>query len=77
MTTQNRKCGISTYELHLKNKPGEDISGSFEGMRMTYSENGETILSGVVIDQSALYGLLNRIRDLGLILISVKKLKPD
>jgi hypothetical protein len=40
-------------------------------------ERGETILSGPVVDQAALHGLLNKVRDLGLILLSVRQVEPD
>ena len=43
----------------------------FEGLTITQTETGETVLSGEVVDQSALFGLLARVRDLGLTLISV------
>jgi len=43
----------------------------FEGMTITLEDNGETLLSGPVIDQAALHGLLKKVRDLGMPLISV------
>jgi hypothetical protein len=43
----------------------------FEGFDLTYTENGETILTGCVADQAALYGLIAKLRDLGVVLISV------
>ena len=43
----------------------------FEGLTVTLEENGDTLLTGMVIDQAALYGLLKRIRDLGMPLLSV------
>jgi hypothetical protein len=49
----------------------------FEGMTVTRTETGETVISGYVADQAALHGLLNRIRDLNLELISVRQLPKE
>ncbi len=49
----------------------------FGDLEMVYTENGETILRGVMADQPALFGVLGRIRDLGLTLISVERLPSD
>jgi hypothetical protein len=49
----------------------------FEGLEMVHGRGGETVLTGPVIDQAALHGILNRIRDLGVPLLSVKRLSAD
>jgi len=49
----------------------------FGGLTIENQPSGETVLSGPLPDQSALYGILNRIRDLGLILVSVNCVEPD
>ncbi len=49
----------------------------FEGMTLTREDNGETLLTGPVVDQSALHGLLKKVRDLGMPLISVNCVEPD
>jgi hypothetical protein len=49
----------------------------FEGLEMVQEPGGETVLTGPVIDQAALHGILNRIRDLGVPLLSVKQLSAD
>jgi hypothetical protein len=49
----------------------------FEGLEMVQEPGGDTVLTGSVIDQAALHGILNRIRDLGLPLWSVKRLVAD
>jgi hypothetical protein len=48
-----------------------------EGLTVTYLEPGETLLSGLVIDQAALHGLISRIRDLNLTLLSVNQIDPN
>lgn len=50
---------------------------AFAGMNLTLTESGETVLTGLVVDQAALYGLLRKIRDLGLPLISVTRLATE
>ena len=49
----------------------------FEGLSFTHESDGTTILCGQVVDQAALYGLLRRVRDLGLPLVSVTRVEPE
>ena len=63
------------YEIRVEGVLGEHWAGWFEGLRVS-SEAGETILSGPVADQPALHGVLVKIRDLGMRLISVRRLDP-
>ena len=49
----------------------------FVGFRLSWQEPGQTVLVGTVVDQAALFGLLNTIRDLGLPLVEVLRLPPD
>lgn len=46
-------------------------------MTVTLTENGDTLLTGPVVDQAALYGLLKKVRDLGLVLLSVNYVEPS
>ncbi len=64
------------YEIRVEGVLGEHWAGWFEGLQVR-SEAGETILSGPVADQPALHGVLVKIRDLGMCLISVRRLDPD
>ena len=48
----------------------------FEGLTITLEEDGNTLLTGVVIDQSALHGILKKVRDLGMPLLSVNAVEP-
>jgi hypothetical protein len=63
------------YEIRVDGVLGEHWAGWFEGLQVR-SEAGETILSGPVTDQPALHGVLVKIRDLGMRLISVRRLDP-
>ncbi|MFL7794420.1 MAG: hypothetical protein AB8I69_19920 [Anaerolineae bacterium] len=58
-------------EIRVKGRIDEHWSSWFEDMTLAYTDQDETVLSGVVVDESALYGLIARLRDLGLALASV------
>jgi hypothetical protein len=61
------------YEIHVESQIDPSWSEWLEGMSIVPLPNGQTVLSGPVSDQAALHGLLNRIRDLNLILLYVEK----
>jgi hypothetical protein len=67
-TESNRS---TVYEIRVKSHLGPNWTDWFEGLTITCEDNGETLLTGPVIDQAALYGLLKKVRDLGLSLLSV------
>ncbi len=48
----------------------------FEGLTITLEKDGDTLLTGPVVDQAALYGLLKKVRDLGMPLVSVNPVEP-
>jgi hypothetical protein len=58
-------------EIQVKGRIDEHWSDWFEGLTVTHTDHDETVLTGLVVDQSALYGLLAKLRDLGLPLLSV------
>lgn len=62
------------YCIRVKGTLDPSWSQWFDGMRIEMTPYGETVLTGAVRDQSALYGLLDKIRDLGLPLILVKQI---
>jgi len=65
------------YQIRTKGYLGPKWIDWFDGMTITLEEDGETLLTGPVVDQAALHGLLKKVRDLGLPLISVSPVEPD
>jgi hypothetical protein len=64
------------YEIKLKGHLDQRHEEWLAGFSMARHPSGETVLTGRIIDQAALYGLLLRIRDLGIVLISVNEIDP-
>ena len=64
-------------EIRVQTCIDADWSEWFDGFEISYTDQGETILTGSVPDQAALYGLIAKLRDLGLPLLSVNRLEPD
>jgi hypothetical protein len=65
------------YQIRLKEQLDPHWSTWFGGLTVTNEAHGETVLTGEVVDQAALYGLLRKVRDLHLTLISVCPLEAD
>ena len=65
------------YEIRIKGHLDEQWADWFGGLTVTLNKGGDTLLTGPVIDQAALYGLLKKVRDLGMPLLSVNPVKPD
>jgi len=64
------------YQIRVKGHLGHEWTDWFEGLTITLEDNGDTLLTGPVIDQAALHGLLKKVRDLGLPLVSVSPVEP-
>ena len=64
------------YEIRLKGHLDARWTDWFEGLSLTHASDGTTMLSGPVVDQAALYGVLRKVRDLGLPLVSVIQVEP-
>lgn len=65
------------FHIRIKGHLGQQWAGWFDGLTITLEEDGNTLLSGPVIDQSALHGIVKKIRDLGMPLISVNPVDPN
>ncbi len=65
------------YEIRIKGHLGHLWTDWFAGMTITLEDNGNTLLTGPVVDQAALHGLIKKVRDLGMPLISVDPVKSD
>ncbi len=68
---------MAAYRIRLKEQLDQHWSSWLSGLKMIYEANGETVLAGEVGDQAALHGLLSKIRDLHLTLISVSPMEVD
>jgi hypothetical protein len=66
-----------TYRIRIKGHLATHWAEWFGGMTITRLDNGETLIEGPVIDQAALHGMLNHIRDLGLPLLAVDRVESD
>ena len=68
---------MTVYRIRLKEQLDQHWSSWLGGLMVVHEANGETVLTGEVVDQAALYGLLSKVRDLHLTLISVSPLEAD
>ena len=64
------------YEIRVEGVLDQRWTAWFEGLEIT-GDYSQTVISGPVADQAALHGLLNRVCDLGLVIVSVRRLEPD
>ena len=65
------------YEIRLAGRLDERWTAWFDGLSVRQSDDGTTVISGPIADQAALHGLLQRVRDLGLPLLSVERVDTD
>jgi hypothetical protein len=71
------QSSVHTYQIRIKGHISDSWASWFEGLTLRREENGDTVLSGELPDQTALHGVLMIIRDLGLTLVEVKCLDCD
>jgi hypothetical protein len=64
------------YQIRVKGHLGPQWADWFEGLAITLEEDGDTLLTGPIVDQAVLYGLLKKVRDLGIPLVSVSRMEP-
>jgi hypothetical protein len=73
----NKRCSKTgsshppVYEIRIKGHLDQQWTDWFEGLTITLEEDGDTLLTGPLVDQAALYGLLKKVRDVGMPLLSV------
>jgi hypothetical protein len=64
------------YQIRIKGHLGREWTNWFGGLTITPEDNGETLLTGPLVDQAALHGVLRKVRDLGVPLLSVIRVTP-
>ncbi len=74
--SDGNKSEAGIYEIRLQGHLDARWASAFAGLSFTHASDGTTLLSGSVIDQAALHGLLRKVRDLGLPLIAVVRVDP-
>ena len=65
------------YQIRIEGHLGRQWTDWFDGWSITLEEDGDTLLTGPVLDQAALHGLLKKVRDLGTPLVSVIRMEPS
>jgi hypothetical protein len=75
VTGDHREAG--RYEIRLKGHLDSRWATWFDGLSLSSENDGTTIISGLVTDQAALHGLLQKVRDIGLPLVSVTQVDPN
>ena len=66
----------AVYQIRIKGHLSAGWTDWFAGLTITLEDNGDTLLTGPVVDQAALHGLLRKVRDLGMPLVSVSPIEP-
>lgn len=75
--SNERPAEAGIYEIRIRGHLALRWAEWFEGLSFKHESDGTTLLAGPVADQAALHGLLKRVRDLGLPLVSVIEVKPE
>jgi hypothetical protein len=69
--------GPPRYEIRIKGHLDNRWAGWFSDLTITREDNGENLLAGLLVDQAALHGVIRKVRDLGMPLVSVACVGPD
>lgn len=69
--------GTQHYEIRVKGRLGPRWTAWFDGLSLANEDDGITVIRGPVVDQAALHGLLHKLRDVGIPLVSLSQLPPD
>jgi hypothetical protein len=75
-TAPGKQNRVELYQIRIKGHLADRWSPWFDGLTITLEQSGDTLLTGPVADQAALHGLLRKVRDCGLPLISVNRIEP-
>jgi hypothetical protein len=76
INSESEKPQPLIYQIRIKGHLGREWTDWFEGLTITALDNGETLLTGPVVDQAALYGVLKKVRDVAMPLLSVVCVTP-
>lgn len=74
---ENKQMRQEVYQIVVKGHLDHEWSAWFDGLTITRTESGETILTGPLVDQTALHGVLIKIRDSGLPLLRLSRIEPE
>jgi len=66
----------TVYQIRIEGHLGDQWANWFGDLTITLEENGDTLLTGPVVDQAALFGLLKKVRDLGMPLVALNRVEP-
>jgi hypothetical protein len=77
MTSSREYDAEAVYEIRVRSQLDERWARRFGDMQIIPQGNGDCLITGPVADQAALYGLFSRLRDLGLVLVSVQRISHD
>src|SRR6266852_3712456 len=76
INSESEKAQPLVYQIRIQGHLGREWTNWFGGLTLTLEDNGETLLTGPVVDQAALYGVLRKVRDVAMPLLSVVSVRP-
>jgi hypothetical protein len=76
INSESEKAQPTVYQIRIKGHLGREWTDWFGGLTITLEDNGDTLLTGPVVDQAGLHGVLKKVRDVGMPLLSVNRVKP-
>jgi hypothetical protein len=68
---------VQQYEIRVRGRLGDRWTAWFDGLRLSTGDDGTTVITGPVVDQAALHGVLHKLRDVGMPLVSLTQLPSD